>query len=189
MKAAEKFIADLKRKENEQQFQGVMDTEQQFQRQETGTNNFQRFSDDPTFSESRGNPANHTPTANEVFQPQPPNLPTENLGIAFTAVEWQDTFISEVSDWNSDFSELYPNVFTAQLLSSEEFDVVFPTDASRQMLRLRQQQMQSEIAQRVENFLSTDTPGNREEKLSIIRQTLSENWGPDISDSVIEQLR
>ena len=97
--------------------------------------------------------------------------------------------MSEVSDWNIDFSELYPNVVTSQLLSSEEFDVVFPTEESRQMLQSRQQQMQSEIAQRVENFLSNDTPGNREEKLSIIRQALSENWSPDIADSVIEQLR
>ena len=188
MEAAEKLIADLKREENEQQFQGVMDTEQQFQRQETGTDNFQRFSDDPAFSENSEDLADHTPTMDEAFQP-PPNLPTENLGITFTADEWQDTFMSEVSDWDSDLSELYPNVFTAQLLSSEEFDVVFPTEASRQILESRQQQMQSEIVQRVENFLSNDTPGNREEKLSIIRQTLSENWSPDIADSVIEQLR
>ena len=166
-----------------------MDTELQFQKQETGTDNVQHFSDDPAFSESRGEPANNTPTEDEAFQPQSPNLPTENLGIAFTADEWQDTFMSEVSDWNIDFSELYPNVVTSQLLSSEEFDVVFPTEESRQMLQSRQQQMQSEIAQRVENFLSNDTPGNREEKLSIIRQALSENWSPDIADSVIEQLR
>ena len=48
--------------------------------------------------------------------------------------------------------------------------------------------MQADIARRVQGFLAEDT-GNREEKLSIIRQMLSENWSPDIAEGVLERLK
>ena len=102
---------------------------------------------------------------------------------------WHDHIASQVASWNADFDERYLDVIIAPYLKPEEFEVFFPTEVSRQRLQSQQQQMQSEIAKRVEELLSNDTPRNRAEKLSIIRQTLSENWSPEIAESVLEQLR
>ena len=106
----------------------------------------------------------------------------------WTPDTFRDSFTKQVLDWNVDFEDQYLNVVVSQSLSPEEFDAFFPTDASRAELKNRQQEMQSEIAARVERFLAEDT-GNREEKLTIIRQTLTENWSPDIADGVLERLK
>lgn len=107
---------------------------------------------------------------------------------AFASDQWGQQFLSRVLDWNADFDEQYLDVVIAPHFSQAEFDEFFPTNAARQILHERQVEMHSEIAQRVQRALTEDT-SNREEKLSIIRQTLSANWSPDLAESVLEQLR
>ena len=111
----------------------------------------------------------------------------ESILNAFSDEDWFKNFTSQLSDWNADFDDQYLDVIVAPYLSQEEFEAFFPTDASRAELKIRQQEMQSEIAARVEKFLEGN-PGSRSEKLTIIRQTLSANWSPDIAESVLEQL-
>ena len=106
----------------------------------------------------------------------------------WTPDTFRDSFTKQVLDWDVDFEDQYLDVVVSQSLSPEEFDEFFPTDASRAELRVRQQEMHADIARRVQGLLAEDT-GNREEKLSIIRQTLSENWSPDIADGVLERLK
>ena len=113
----------------------------------------------------------------------------DNIDIpAFDPNQWQRGFLSQVLDWNDDFDTQYLDVVTAPYFSQEEFEEFFPTESAREILKDRQDQMQADIARRVQGVLGEDT-GNREEKLSIIRQTLSENWSPDIADGVLERLK
>ena len=114
--------------------------------------------------------------------------PTIHTGETFIPDLFQESFISQTLDWNADFDDQYLDVLVAPYLSREEYEEFYPTEASRAQLKNRQQQMQVEIADRVQRFLAEDT-GNREEKLSIIRQTLSENWSPDIANGVLERLK
>lgn len=107
---------------------------------------------------------------------------------AFLPDTFRDTFTEQVLDWNTDFNEAYRDIVLVPHLTQDEFAEFYPTEESRQILQTRQQQMQAEIAQRVEDLLFEDT-GNREEKLSIIHKTLSENWSPDIADGVLERLK
>ena len=102
---------------------------------------------------------------------------------------FRSSFQSQLSEWNADIDGDYLDVVLVPYLSEEEFEEFYPNDAARQILNERQQQMQADIATRVQSFLSDDTPGSRDEKISIIRETLSENWSPDIADNVIERLQ
>ena len=79
-------------------------------------------------------------------------------------------------------------VFTSDLTQSE-FEKLFPTEESRMAFQARREQMNADIAERVQRILAEDTLGNRDQKLSIIRKTLSENWSEDIADSVVERLK
>ncbi len=106
----------------------------------------------------------------------------------FDPDQWHRGFLSQVLGWNDDFDTQYLDVVTAPYFSQEEFEEFFPTESAREILKDRQDQMQVDIARRVQGLLAEDT-GNREEKLSIIRKTLSENWSPDIADGVLEHLK
>ena len=109
-------------------------------------------------------------------------------GTSFVPDTFRGAFTERILDWNADIDAQYADVLSVSHLSLEEFDEYFPTEASREQLQTRQQQMQARIAQRVQRVLTEDT-GNREEKLSIIRETLSKNWGPDIADGILEKLQ
>ena len=75
----------------------------------------------------------------------------------------RNTFLDELTQWQGDINKSYLDVLIAEDLTSEEFDSFFPTEESRSQLKDRQQQMQADIARRVQGFLAEDT-GNREEK-------------------------
>ena len=116
-------------------------------------------------------------------------IPGQNVDIRdFDPDQWQRGFLSQVLDWNDDFDVQYLDVVTAPYFSQEEFEEFYPTESAREILKVRQQQMQADIARRVQGLLAEDT-GNREEKLTYIRETLSENWSPDIADGVLERLK
>ena len=97
------------------------------------------------------------------------------------------TWEADLTTYVLDMTEKYPIVSITPYLTETELGEFFPTEESRAQLRVRQEQMQSEITERIQSFLSEDT-SNRKEKLSIIRQTLSENWSPDIAEGVLERL-
>ena len=93
-----------------------------------------------------------------------------------------------VLDWTADIDEQYFDVVISSYLSDSEYNELFSTDESKQQLELRRKQMQDELAQRSEKILS-NSEGNREEKLSILRKTLSKTWGEDTAEKVLERLR
>ena len=78
-------------------------------------------------------------------------------------------------------------MIVVQELTPEEMNTFFPTPEAQRYLQTQQAELQTELAARAERLLS-ESPGNREEKLTIIRETLSKNWSPDIAESVLEQL-
>ena len=125
-----------------------------------------------------------------TFRPQQKHSElTDSVVETFTPGTFRETFTSQVSTWTADIDAEYLDVVFTSYLTQEELSEFLPTQESRVQLQARQQQMQSDIAKHVENFLSDDTPGNREQKLTIIRETLSKTWSPDIADGIIKQLR
>lgn len=95
---------------------------------------------------------------------------------------------TRVQEWHDALYEDYFHVILIQDLTQEEINTVFPTPEAQRSLQTQQADLQTELAARAEHLLS-ESPGNRAEKLTIIRQTLSENWSPDIAENVMEQLR
>ena len=114
---------------------------------------------------------------------------TIHTGETFIPDLFQESFISQTLDWNAYFDDQYLDVIVAPYLSREEYEEFYPTEVSRAQLKNRQQQMQADIAERVQRFLETEDTGNRSEKLTIVRETLSENWSPTLAEGVLEQLR
>ncbi len=132
-------------------------------------------------------PLDEVPVRPPSVQPAKNNVPTQPAA-KYNPVEFLTEAQSQLQTWRSDLDEDYFDVVVSQSLSPKEFEAFFPTKESRAQLQVRQQQMQADIARRVQGFLAEDT-SNRKEKLSIIRKTLSENWSPDIAEGVLERLK
>jgi hypothetical protein len=116
--------------------------------------------------------------------------PADTLGPDVFLVEsWQTNVISQVLTWNTDLDEQYLDVMILPYLTREEYAAFFPTEVSRRNLQQRQAQMQTDVVNRVQNLLSTDASGNRQEKLSVVREVLSQNWDADFAEAVISQLQ
>ena len=171
--------------------QDASQTETEFQ--STPADTFQS-DDEPPASNSLGEPVNREPVPDE----QPPNAFTPQLEISerieratdtFSPDAFRDSFTLQVSTWTTEIDAQYLDVLLTPYLTQEEFEEFFPTEESRRVLQVRQAQMQADIAERVQNALSDDTPGTRREKLAIIQKTLSENWSEELADSIIEHLQ
>ena len=133
----------------------------------------------------------HSETIPDI--PQTPQTETPELNpvsevASFVPDTFRGAFTEHVLEWNSEIDAQYADVLNVPHLSPAEFDEYFPTEDARAELQARQAQMLAVIAQRVEQVLTEDT-GNRSEKLSIIRQTLTENWGDEMANGVIERLK
>ena len=126
----------------------------------------------------------------EVSEPTHSTARRESEALRESASETFDrnALINTVTKWQEDINKSYADVLVVEDLTSEAFDKFFSTEATRSELQSRRAQMQAEIAQRVQRVLAEDTR-DREEKLAIIRETLSENWSPDLAERVMEQLR
>ena len=107
----------------------------------------------------------------------------------FSPDAFRDSFSSQFSTWMADIDVEYLDVVFASDLPQSELEKLFPTEESRMALQARRAQMNVDIAEHVQRILADNNPGNRDQKLSIIRQTLSENWRPDIPEGVLERLK
>lgn len=117
-----------------------------------------------------------------------PQTPQTEPVASFVPGTFREAFTEQVLEWTADIEAQYADVLNVPHLRPEEFDQLFPTEDARAELHERQAHLRAEIAQRVERVL-TEAPGNRAEKLAIIRETLTENWSPDLAESVLERLR
>lgn len=136
----------------------------------------------PETQETEGEALPETPTVST-------DTISEEFSLPFATERWRDDLKLQVTEWNVTLMDQFPDASIASYLAPNEFEAFFPTEESRQILERQIEQMQSDIVGRVEKILSEDTTGNRSEKLSIIRQTLSKNWSPDIADGVLERLK
>ena len=107
----------------------------------------------------------------------------------FSPEAFRDSFSRQLSTWMADIDVEYLDVVFTSDLTQSELEKLFPTEESRMALQARRAQMNVDIAEHVQRILADDNPGNRDQKLSIIRQMLSENWSPDIADGVLERLK
>lgn len=106
-----------------------------------------------------------------------------------TLQTWQERLKRDISGFKLEIRKKYPAAFAIPYLTQEELGDLYPTESHQKWLENRKQQMQNAITLHVQNVLSEDTPGNRSEKLALIRDTLSENWDADFAEALISQLQ
>lgn len=85
-------------------------------------------------------------------------------------------------------AEEYPDIIISQQMSQDEYDSFFSTQESRQSLQERKIQMQNDIVKQIRNILPK-SPNNRDQVISQLRKSLSENWDDDFADLIINQLK
>ena len=106
-----------------------------------------------------------------------------------STLSWYNLLTTSLGKWERDFFDQYPNALSATLFTVEEFAEVFPTEKDRQLLRDEQNEMLVDVTQRVRKLIESNTPGSREEKLSITRNILSQYWGNNFADHVMSELQ
>lgn len=106
-----------------------------------------------------------------------------------SALPWYNLLTTSLGKWERDFFDQYPNALSATLFTVEEFTEVFPTEKDLQLLRDEQNEMLVDVTQRVRKLIESNTPGSREEKLSITRNILSQYWGNNFADHVMGELQ
>ena len=105
-----------------------------------------------------------------------------------SALPWNNLLTTSLKHWESDFFDQYPNAMSVTLFTTDEFNQVFQGEEDRQLLRDEQQEMLGDVTQRIRTLIESDTPGSREEKLSITRNILTQYWGSNFADHVVSEL-
>ncbi len=115
------------------------------------------------------------------FVQEPPSvLPPEN---AFNADAFALTFSEDMSHWDDVLRESYQDVFALDA----SFEEKLPREA-RTIVNERRHRLQSEYVRRIDAVLREVPKENRSETLRVVRDRLSETWGSDFTDAVIEAL-
>lgn len=115
------------------------------------------------------------------FVQEPPSvLPQED---PFNPDAFALTFSEDMSHWDDVLQESYEDVFELDA----SFEERLPAEA-RPILNERRQRLQSEYVRRIDAVLRDVPKENRSETLRVVRDRLSETWGSDFTDAVIEAL-
>lgn len=110
----------------------------------------------------------------------PSLLPQEN---AFNPDAFASMLSEDMLGWDDTLRESYQDVFDLDA----SFEERLPREA-RTILNERRQRLQSEYVRRIDDVLREVPKENRAETLRVVRDRLSETWGSDFTDAVINQL-
>ena len=135
-----------------------------------------REMDNPSSDEINPTPALENPVTPSGDSPQ-----------KWSPDTFRTTTRSNLSQWGGNINRQYFDVILSPYLTQDEFDTLYPTPADRQRLQQRQATLQSELAKHFRKLLSPNTE-NRSQKVKIIQELLSNDYGNDIADAVIKQL-
>ena len=130
------------------------------------------------------------PSSDEI-NPTPalenPVTPSEDSSQKWSPDTFRTTTRSNLSQWGGNINRQYFDVILSPYLTQDEFDTLYPTPADRQRLQQRQATLQSELAKHFRKLLSPNTE-NRSQKVKIIQELLSNDYGNDIADAVLSEL-
>ncbi|MDE0317939.1 MAG: hypothetical protein OXM61_23920 [Candidatus Poribacteria bacterium] len=126
-----------------------------------------------------------TPALEEPATPFGESIPSSQQ--KWSPDTFRTTTRSNLSQWGGNINRQYFDVIFSPYLTQDEFDTLYPTPADRQRLQQRQATLQSELTKHFRKLLSPNTE-NRSQKVKIIQELLSDDYGNDIADAVIKQL-
>lgn len=135
-----------------------------------------REMDNPSSDEINPTPALENPVTPSGDSPQ-----------KWSPDTFRTTTRANLLQWGGNINRQYFDVIVSPYLTQDEFDTLYPTPAARQQLQQRQASLQSELVKQVRKLLSTNTE-DRSQKVKIIQELLSNDYGNDIADGVIKQL-
>lgn len=105
-----------------------------------------------------------------------------------SALPWNNLLTTSLSHWERDFFHQYPNAMSVTLFTTDEFNQVFQREEDRQLLRDEQQEMLSDVTQRIGKLIESNPQVSREDKLSITRNILTQYWGSNFANHVVNEL-
>ena len=101
---------------------------------------------------------------------------------------WQNDLNTYMSTLDADIVNKYPMVTLSQYLTKDEFEARFPTEDAKAFFQTQQQQMLTDITQKINQYLS-DNGDNRADKINSIRERLSQDWDADMVEQISKQLK
>ena len=108
--------------------------------------------------------------------------------ISASALPWNNLLMTSLRHWERDFFDQYPNVMSVTIFTTDEFNQVFQREEDRQLLREEQQEMLGDVTQRMRALIESNTQVSPAEKLYITRNILSQYWGSNFADQVVNEL-
>lgn len=100
---------------------------------------------------------------------------------------WQNDLNTYMTTLDANIVNKYPMATFAQYLLKEELGTYFDTDDSKAFLQSQQKQMLMDITQNINQYLS-DNGDYRTDKISFIRERLSQYWDADVVEQISKQL-
>ncbi len=145
----------------------------------------QKMEQDPNYLRSiqpelTGRSASQTPKTGVFHTLQ--NADKQNLDTA----DFQKNAQSQITSLRTTLETQYFDVIITPSLTPEEFDNIFPTEKEREILQTRKNEMTQHVVKNLQRFLS-DNPNDQ--KISVVRELLTQNFDKDFADAVIEKLQ
>ena len=100
---------------------------------------------------------------------------------------WQNDLNTYMTTLDADIVNKYPMVTLAQYLTEGEFEARFPTEDAKAFFQTQQQQMLTDITQKINQYLSNNAD-NRADTINSIRERLSQHWDADMVEQISKQL-
>ena len=100
--------------------------------------------------------------------------------------DFQKNAQSQITSLRATLETQYFDVIITPSLTPEEFDNIFPTKKEREILQTRKNEMTQHVVKNIRSFLSDRTDN---QKISVVRELLTQSFDKDFADAVIEQLQ
>jgi len=152
----------------------------------------------PSNSDVSSSPADVPSVGSDESQDRPP-VPNNNADTEFDSEIpaapdfnpqlWREIVNSQMAGLDVGFSEKYPDVMIRPYLSDTEYQMLFPTEQSRQQLQRRTTHLQTEYASGIRNMLEKTPRDKQSEMIQIAQQALSKDWDSEFVEAVINKVR
>ena len=128
------------------------------------------------------------PVMSDDVSSSPPvleNTPIPSLEGSLESVVKAET---QFRAWRKDLDNDYLDVLVSQYMTPQELEQHFSTPQERQTLAKRTERLRSEVTSKIQNIVSSIPDATREQKQTIARDLLTQNFDGDFAESVLKQL-
>ncbi len=152
----------------------------------------------PSDSDVSSSPVDVPSVGSDESQDRSPAPNTDSVGVsdsempaapAFNPQLWRESLTLEITRLDIGFTEKYPDVMIRPYLSDTEYQMLFPTEQSRQQLQRRTTALQTEYASGIRKMLEKTPRDKQSEMIQIAQQALSKDWDSDFVETVINKVR